>query len=43
MVRAIDLHRIKPVIDSEFPLENAQGAFEFLKAARHFGKIIVKV
>jgi NADPH:quinone reductase-like Zn-dependent oxidoreductase len=41
LIRAIDCHQIKPVIDSMFPLERAQEAFNHLKSGAHFGKIVI--
>lgn len=34
--------RLKPVIDSVYPLGQAKAAFEHLAAGKHFGKIIIK-
>ncbi len=41
MNRAIDLHKLRPVIDRSFPLEDTRAAFERMGAGGHFGKIIV--
>ncbi len=41
MTRAIEANGIKPVIDQRFPLGEARGAFESMKAGSHFGKIVV--
>jgi len=41
LIRAIDCHQVKPVIDSIFPLEKAQEAFNHLKSGAHFGKIVI--
>ena len=35
--------RIRPIIDSVFPLAQAQQAHEYMEANRNFGKIILKV
>lgn len=43
MVRAIEAHGIRPVIDSRFPLEDLAGAFARLKSGQHFGKICVEI
>jgi NADPH:quinone reductase-like Zn-dependent oxidoreductase len=43
MVRAIDHLGIKPVIDSSFPLEKTAEAFEYLKSAKHVGKIVLEI
>jgi len=34
---------LKPVIDSVFPLEQAQDAYRRLESGKHFGKIIIKI
>jgi len=41
MNRAIELHRIKPVIDSTFALAGGAEAFRRMASGRHFGKIVV--
>jgi NADPH:quinone reductase-like Zn-dependent oxidoreductase len=43
MVRAIEAHDIKPVIDSRFPLEQLPAAFERLKLGAHIGKICIEI
>jgi NADPH:quinone reductase-like Zn-dependent oxidoreductase len=43
MNRAIDLHRMRPVIDQVFPLEDARAAFDRMAAGGHFGKICVRI
>ncbi len=35
--------KLKPVIDSVYPLEQARAAFERLAAGGQFGKIMIKV
>lgn len=39
MNRAIAVHRIRPVVDRVFPLEEARAAFELMGLGGHFGKI----
>lgn len=41
MNRAIDVHRIKPVVDREFPLAETRAALEHMAAGKHFGKIVI--
>jgi NADPH:quinone reductase-like Zn-dependent oxidoreductase len=41
MNRAIAAHRLRPVIDRVFPLDDARAAFEHMAAGRHFGKIVI--
>jgi NADPH:quinone reductase-like Zn-dependent oxidoreductase len=41
MCRAMALHRIRPVIDSTFPLERAADAFRHLAKSAHIGKIVI--
>lgn len=36
-------HAIKPVIDRVFPFEEARQAYEYLKSASHFGKIVIAI
>ncbi len=41
MCRAIDLHRMEPVVDKVFPMAKTARAFEAMQAGEHFGKIVV--
>ncbi|WP_165187503.1 zinc-dependent alcohol dehydrogenase family protein [Caulobacter soli] len=43
MVRAIEAHGIKPVIDSRFPLEQLSAAVAHLMSGKHFGKVCVEI
>ena len=43
MNRAIALHRLRPVIDRVFPLEEAPAAFAQMAAGNHFGKLVVRI
>jgi NADPH:quinone reductase-like Zn-dependent oxidoreductase len=42
VVRMIDRHGIKPVIDAVYPFEQVPHAFEHLKRGA-FGKVVVQV
>lgn len=42
MCRAIDLHRISPVVDKVFPWTEAKAAFGAMAAGEHFGKIVLE-
>ncbi|MBV8201353.1 MAG: NAD(P)-dependent alcohol dehydrogenase [Acidobacteria bacterium] len=41
--RAVSLHRLRPVVDSAFPLAEARAAFEHMAAGVHFGKICIQL
>ena len=43
MNRALALHRLHPVIDRVFPLDEFRAAFEHMGAGGHFGKIVVRI
>ena len=43
MVQFVRDHKIKPVIDSVYPLEQAQQAIEKMERGEQFGKIVLKV
>ena len=43
LVRAVSANGIRPVIDRVFDFADAKAAFEHLEAARHVGKIVVRV
>lgn len=41
MNRAIDLHRLRPVIDRVFPFAEAKEAYRYLESQKHFGKVVI--
>ena len=41
MNRAIELHRLRPVMDGTFALEDGANAFRHMKSGAHFGKVVV--
>jgi NADPH:quinone reductase-like Zn-dependent oxidoreductase len=43
LLKAVAFHKIKPVIDRVFELADAAEAYRYLKAARHMGKVVIKV
>lgn len=43
MNRAIARHRLKPVVDSLFPLAKSREEFLRMEKGRHFGKIAVEI
>jgi NADPH:quinone reductase-like Zn-dependent oxidoreductase len=43
MNKAIDVAKLKPVIDRVFPFEEARGAYAHQQSGRHFGKIVISV
>ena len=40
---AIAHHRWKPVIDQVFKFEDAQAAYDAMRAAAHFGKLVIEI
>jgi len=42
MCRAIELHRISPVVDKVFPWNEAKAAFAAMAGGEHFGKIVLE-
>jgi NADPH:quinone reductase-like Zn-dependent oxidoreductase len=42
MNRAIEVNRLKPVIDRVFPFEEAVDAYRYYQAGHFFGKIVIK-
>jgi len=42
MLRAIDQHRVRPVLDRTFAFAQLKEAMEYLKSGAHFGKIVIK-
>jgi len=43
MNEAMTTHRLEPVIDRNFPFEQAADAFRHLESGQHFGKIVIQV
>ena len=43
MNAAIEVNRIKPVIDKVFPFEQAADAYRHLQSGAHFGKIVIAI
>ena len=41
MNRAIDFHKVKPVIDRQFSFEQLPEALSYLESGKHFGKIAI--
>ena len=41
MLAAIGAHKLRPVIDRVFPLEDIRAAIEHLSAGRHVGKVCI--
>ena len=43
MNRAIEVNRIKPVVDKVFPFEDAVEAFRVQVSGDFFGKVVIRV
>jgi NADPH:quinone reductase-like Zn-dependent oxidoreductase len=43
MVRAIEVAKLKPVIDRRFPLEGLPEALSLMQAGGHFGKVVIEI
>jgi NADPH:quinone reductase-like Zn-dependent oxidoreductase len=43
MNRAIELHKLRPVIDRVFLFEEAREALRYMESGAHFGKIVIRV
>jgi NADPH:quinone reductase-like Zn-dependent oxidoreductase len=42
MNRALELHRIKPVIDRVFGMNEIAEALRYMESGAHFGKIVIR-
>lgn len=42
MVKAIEVAKLRPVIDRSFPLEEIENAFHYQASGAHFGKIVLE-
>lgn len=43
MNRALEQHRVHPMIDSVFPLADGAKAFQHMRDGKHFGKIVIAI
>ena len=43
MNRAIAFHKMRPVVDRVFPVDELAGAFEHMERGAHFGKIVIRL
>jgi NADPH:quinone reductase-like Zn-dependent oxidoreductase len=43
MNRAIETHKLHPVVDRVFPFEQAIEALQYLESGAHFGKVVVRI
>jgi len=43
MNRAIEVAKLKPVIDRVFDFGDARAAYEYLASGKHFGKVVIRV
>lgn len=43
LMKAVAVNRLKPVIDKTFDFDSAPRAYEYLKSAQHFGKVVITV
>jgi len=43
MLRAIERHELRPVIDRVFPFSDLRAALDYLKSGRHVGKVCIEI
>jgi NADPH:quinone reductase-like Zn-dependent oxidoreductase len=43
MNRLISAHRLRPVIDRVFPIDQAEAAYRHLADGAHLGKVVIRV
>lgn len=43
MMHAMQVHALRPQVDRVFAFDEARAALEYLKAGKHFGKVVVRV
>jgi NADPH:quinone reductase-like Zn-dependent oxidoreductase len=41
MNRAVELHRLRPVVDRVFPFDEAPDAYRYFESRAHFGKVVI--
>jgi NADPH:quinone reductase-like Zn-dependent oxidoreductase len=43
MNRAIALHKLRPVVDRVFPMNEVRAALHYMESGSHFGKVVIQV
>lgn len=43
LMRAVAVNKLKPVIDRTFSFDQAVDAYQYLKSAQHFGKVVITI
>jgi NADPH:quinone reductase-like Zn-dependent oxidoreductase len=43
LLRAVAVNKLKPVIDRTFSFDQAIEAYQYMKSAQHFGKIVITI
>lgn len=43
LMNAVAVNQLKPVIDKTFDFDSAPRAYEYLKSAQHFGKVVITI
>jgi NADPH:quinone reductase-like Zn-dependent oxidoreductase len=43
LMKAVAVNRFKPIIDKTFDFDSAPRAYDYLKSAQHFGKIVITI
>ena len=43
LMKAVAVNELRPVVDKAFDFESAPKAYEYLKSAKHFGKVVITI
>jgi NADPH:quinone reductase-like Zn-dependent oxidoreductase len=43
LIKGVGVNKLEPVIDKTFEFDEAPQAYEYLKAGRHFGKVVIRI
>ena len=43
LLKAVEVNELRPVVDKVFDFDSAPRAYEYMKAAQHFGKIVIAI
>jgi NADPH:quinone reductase-like Zn-dependent oxidoreductase len=43
LCKAISINKIQPVVDTVFEFDAAPDAYKYLKSAKHFGKVVIRI
>ena len=43
LLKAVEVNKLRPIVDKVFDFDSAPRAYEHMKSAQHFGKIVITI